>query len=87
MDVAKLGLDAKIKNEKVFDIASELLNIAKESLAERKILDASGNDETGFLNIIEETLQNKTSPAKELLKNFEIKYQGNMDKMIEDVSY
>ena len=87
IDVAKLGLDAKIKNEKVFDIASELLNIAKKSLADRKILDASGNDETGFLNIIEETLQNKTSPAKELIKNFEIKYQGDMDKMIEDVSY
>ena len=54
---------------------------------ERKVFDASGNDETGYLSVLEETLQNKASPARELMKNFEIKYKGNIEKVIEDVSY
>ncbi|MEC6997547.1 MAG: glutamate--cysteine ligase [Pseudomonadota bacterium] len=87
IDVAKFGLDAVIKNEKVLDIARKLLNIARETLLERKVFDASGNDETGYLSVLEETLQNKASPARELMKNFETKYKSNIEKVIEDVSY
>ena len=87
IDVAKLGLDAKIKNEKVLNIACELLNIARDTLVERKIFDTSGNDESGYLSVLEEILQRGKSPARELIKKFTTKYKSNMAKVIEDISY
>ena len=87
VDVAKLGLGAEIKKEKVFYIASELLNIARNTLLERGFLDSAGNDETGYLNVLEEILQNKASPARDLINNFSSTYNNNMKKLIEEISY
>ena len=69
-DVAKQGLDAEIKKEKVLNIARELLKIARNSLVERKFLDSLGNNESGYLSVLEEILQKKASPARELIYNF-----------------
>ena len=87
VDVAKVGLGAEIKKEKVFYIASELLNIARKTLLEREVLDSVGNDETGYLNVLEEILQNKASPARDLINNFSSTYKNDMKKLIEEISY
>ena len=87
LDVAKKGLDAEIKKEKVLSIAHELLKIARSSLVERKALDSLGNNESGYLNVLEETLQKKASPAKELVKNFSNKYNDDIQELIKDIAY
>ncbi len=87
LDVAKKGLDAEIKKEKVLNLARELLKIARKSLVERDTLDSLGNNESGYLNVLEEILQNETSPAKELVKNFSNKYNGNIQELIKDIAY
>ena len=38
--------------EKVLDIANELLKIARNSLVERGLLDALGNNESGYLSVL-----------------------------------
>ena len=86
-DVAVKGLNAVIQKEKVIDIAIELLSIAKKCLIERKVLDSAGNNETGYLDILEETIQKKASPARELIKNFSPKHGNSFRKLIEDIAY
>ena len=68
--VAKKGLDAEIRGEKVLDVAKNLLEISRSGLIKRNVKDALGNNESIYLNVLEEILQKKISPAKELLKKF-----------------
>ncbi|MDC3024201.1 glutamate--cysteine ligase [Alphaproteobacteria bacterium] len=87
VNVAKLGLDAKIRGEKVLDIAKGLIDISKCSLIKRNIKDSVGNNESIYLNVLEEILQKKLSPAKELLKNFYIEYDNSIEKLLRSIAY
>ncbi len=86
-DVAIQGLDAKINGEKVLSVAYKLLEIAKESLIERKIFDSQGNNESGYLNVLEEILQNKMSPGKLLLREFLEKHNSDINNLLKDIAY
>ena len=87
LDVAKKGLDAEIKKEKVLNIANELLKIARGSLVEREVLDSQGNNESGYLNVLEEIILRKSSPAKELMEKFSNKYNSNFEELMKDIAY
>ena len=86
-DVAKQGLDAEIKGEKVLSLAKELLGIARSNLLKRNVLDNLGDNESIYLNVLEEILQKKISPARELLKNFDIDYENSMEKLLRAIAY
>ncbi len=87
IEVAKFGLDAEIQGTKVLNIAQNLLEIAKSSLITRDIRDAVGNNESIYLHVLEEILQKKVSPAKDLLKSFEFEYKNSMVKLLEGIAY
>ena len=86
-DVAKKGLDAEINGEKVIGIARDLLEIARNSLTKRNVKDAIGNNESIYLNVLEDILHKKISPAKELLTNFSKEYNNNMEKLLKGIAY
>ncbi len=86
-DVARQGLDAEIKKEKVLNIAHELLKIARNSLVERGFLDSLGNNESGYLSVLEEILHKKASPARELIYSFANKYNSSIQKLVKDIAY
>ncbi len=86
-DVAIQGLDAEIKKEKVLSIAHELLKIARNSLVERGFLDSLGNNESGYLSVLEEILHKKASPARELIYSFANKYNNSIEKLVKDIAY
>ena len=86
-DVAKKGLDAEINGEKVIGIARDLLEIARNSLTKRNVKDAIGNNESIYLNVLEDILHKKISPAKELLNNFSKEYNNNMEKLLKGIAY
>jgi glutamate--cysteine ligase len=69
-DVPKLGFQARIRGRTVLDLANECLAIAREGLERRNRLDASGRDETRYLEPLDELVTRGRTPAEELLEKF-----------------
>jgi len=75
--VPKLALDAPIPGGgKLRDIAGEVLDIANAGLAARGRLNASGDNETGFLDPLREIVRSGKVPAQVLLD----RYRGSWDE-------
>ncbi len=86
-DVAKFGLNAKVNGKLVNEIALELISYSKEGLNNRNIIDAKGENETQFLKVLEEILMTSKTPAEQLLKDYELKWKGNITNLIREMSY
>src|ERR1700728_2312060 len=69
-DVPKQGLAATLGGRTVFEIANDVLKLARAGLERRKCLDAAGQDETHYLEVLEDRLARGTTPAQELLEKF-----------------
>ena len=69
--VPKLALDAPIPSgRKLLDLAREVLPIARSGLTARARLNASGDNETGFLDTLEEIVASGKVPAQRLLDHY-----------------
>ena len=67
-EVPRLALDAPLPGGgKLSDIAGEVLAIARSGLAARARLNAAGDNETGFLNPLDEIVKDGRVPAQRLL--------------------
>ncbi|MFY9757030.1 MAG: glutamate--cysteine ligase, partial [Pseudolabrys sp.] len=86
-DVPKLGLAGKIRGHTVFEIAGELLALARGGLVRRRHLDANGQDETHYLEILEDRLDRGTTPAQELLDKFNGPWAGSVDPIYIEQAY
>ena len=86
-DVAKLGLNAKIKNTSVKEFASELIKISTNGLKNRAYLDSKNRDETQYLAVLEEIINSEKTPAQTLLENYNNKWNRDITKLIEEMSY
>ena len=68
----------------------EIRNLEKISLKglnNRNIIDAKGENETQFLKVLEEILMTSKTPAEQLLKDYELKWKGNITNLIREMSY
>ena len=61
------GLDLKLGNKKLNDYAKDLILIAKKGLKNRAIKDSTGNDESGYLNQLEDITYSGKNHAKKML--------------------
>ncbi len=87
-DVAKNGLQATLKGEKVLDIAKKLINIAEKTLQTDKVLDAFGRDESVFLEPIKEYIFVKEkSPAEWLVHQWEGEWRNSFFPVFEWCQY
>jgi len=86
-DVPKLGLAARIRGRTVYEIAGELLALAHGGLLRRRHLDANGQDETHYLEILEDRLDRGTTPAQELLDKFNGPWAGSVDPIYTEQAY
>ena len=67
-DVPRLALDADIPGGgKLRDLAKEVLAISRQGLSARARLNSSGDNETGFLEPLEEIVESGKVPAQRLL--------------------
>ena len=83
--VPQLALDAPLPGGgKLGDIAGEVLNIASAGLAARKQLNASGDDETGFLAPLREIVAERRVPAQRLLDKFHGEWGGDIARIYEE---
>jgi glutamate--cysteine ligase len=86
-DVPKQGLAAKIRGRTVFEIATDILKLARSGLARRKHFDGGGRDETRYLEVLEDRLARGTTPAQELLEKYYGPWGGSVDPIYADEAY
>ena len=77
-DVPRLALDAPLPGGgKLRDIAKDVLAIAHRGLAARGRRNASGDDETGFLEPLNEIVRSGKVPAERLLERYHAQWDGD----------
>ena len=77
--VAKDGLGGMLGGHDVFDLARRSVEIASDGLRRRGICDDSGNDETGFLQPLRQTIAAQKTPAEMMLDKYHGDWDGNID--------
>ncbi|MGH6670453.1 MAG: glutamate--cysteine ligase [Xanthobacteraceae bacterium] len=86
-DVPRLGLAAKVRGMTMFELATEILKLARAGLARRKRLDVSGQDETRYLQVLEDNLARGSTPAQELLDKYNGPWKGSVDPIYTEGAY
>jgi glutamate--cysteine ligase len=86
-DVPTQGLAAKIGGRTVFEIATESLSLARAGLERRKRRDVGGEDETHYLEVLDDRLARGTTPAQELLDKFHGPWGGSVDPIYAEEAY
>jgi glutamate--cysteine ligase len=85
--VPREGFRARFRKGTIEDVAKEVLKIARAGLRARDRQSYAGADETGFLNILDETLTRNLSPAELRLKKFHEEWNGNIDPIFYEYAY
>lgn len=86
-DVARLGLKAEIHGRTVHGLARELLELARGGLSRRARLNPAGDNETGFLRILEEIVDSGTTPAERKLAAWENEWDRRMEPLFREYAY
>ena len=82
-DMHKEGMQAKAGKYKTKDLAKELFSIAKQGLKIQNNLNQKGQDETIYLDALEEkVIKTGKSPAETLLDKWVSVYDRNLDKLL-----
>jgi glutamate--cysteine ligase len=83
--VPEMALDAPIPGgRKLLDLAREVLPIARAGLSARGRLSTSGDNETGFLEPLEEIVESGKVPAQRLLDKFHGEWGGDIARVYEE---
>ncbi|WP_114521934.1 glutamate--cysteine ligase [Altererythrobacter sp. ZODW24] len=78
----KLGLASKIPGGGTLqDLGKEALAIARQGLSERGKLGTSGDNETGFLDTLDEIVSSGKSPAQRLLDMYHGEWNGDISQV------
>jgi glutamate--cysteine ligase len=86
--VPKLGLKAPIPGGKTLqDIAGRILDISAAGLTARNRLNSSGDNESGFLDPLREIVASKKTLADRLLEHYHGKWQGDLTKIYDEMSF
>ncbi len=81
------GLKAEIKGKPVLDIAREAVAISKAGLKARARLNGEGQDESIFLQPLDEVLAKKTTMADDLLSLYHGRWNGSVEPVFEEYQY
>ncbi len=83
--VPRLALDTPLPGGgKLLDLAREVLPIARAGLSARARLSSSGDNETGFLEPLEEIAESGKVPAQRLLDKFHGEWGGDISRVYEE---
>jgi glutamate--cysteine ligase len=80
--VPKLALDAPVPGGRTLrDIAPDVLKIARDGLVARGQLNSSGDNETGFLETLDEIVASGKVPAQRLLDKYHGEWGGDVSRV------
>src|SRR3984893_993539 len=87
-EVPRLGFNAVIRERKVRGLARDMISLARNGLKRRRRLDYySGQDESYFLDPIEEIVESGKTPAEVLLARFGGEWNGSIEPVFEALKY
>ncbi|ALE15911.1 Glutamate--cysteine ligase [Altererythrobacter epoxidivorans] len=80
--VPKLALDAEIPGgRKLHDLAKEVMAISRQGLVSRARINSSGDNETGFLETLDEIVASGKVPAQRLLDKYHGEWGGDIKRV------
>lgn len=86
--VPKLGLDAPLPGGgKLRDIAAQVLAISRGGLSARARLNEAGDNETGYLQPLDEIVATGKTPAERLLDLYNGPWGGDLSRIYEEKSF
>jgi glutamate--cysteine ligase len=86
--VPELGLKAQIPGgETLHALGRRILAIAEAGLNARARLNASGDNESGFLDPLREVLASGATPAERLLDRYRGPWQGDISRIYDEESF
>ncbi len=86
-EAPRRALAVPFRGRTLLDIAREVLEIAHSGLRARARLDRLGENETGFLAALDESLRSGKSPAELALERFHADWGGSVDPVFEELAY
>ena len=86
-EVPRLGLAAQIRGRGVAELAADILKLSRAGLARRNRLDAAGRDEGRYLEVLDERLARRKTPADDLLAKFHGPWNGSVDPIYDEQAY
>jgi glutamate--cysteine ligase len=86
-DVATHGYRASYRGQSVLSLCDRLLQIAKGGLARIGDKDERGNDETGFLKTLEDSVARKETFAERLVRKLREDWNGDLTRLWEEVEF
>jgi len=86
-EVPRLGLAATIRGRSVAELAAAILKLSRAGLARRNRLDATGRDESRYLDVLDERLGRRKTPAEDLLDKFHGPWNGSVDPIYDEQAY
>jgi glutamate--cysteine ligase len=85
--VPRTALGTRVRRHVLRDLAVEVLAICQTGLATRNRLNSRGEDESRFLDPLQEIAASGRTPAEELLEAYETRWRHNVDPVFEEYSY
>jgi glutamate--cysteine ligase len=89
VEAADKGLQAKVGNIKMIELAREVLTIANAGLKARSIpsFNSKFPDETHFLDELKEVVETKRTAADKLIDLYTANWRGDISKVFDQHSY
>ena len=85
--VARHGLAAEVDGVRMRDLAGEVLAMARDGLSARAELNTAGDNETGFLNSLDEVVRSGMTPAEKKLHQFGTDWNEEIDPLFREYAY
>ncbi len=86
-DVPKSALKTRFRDKTVREIALDVLEMAHGGLRRRNQLDSIGLDETNYLKPLFQIAESGITPADEMLRAYERRWQGDVDPVFQEYAY
>ncbi|MBB5274715.1 glutamate--cysteine ligase [Rhizobium rosettiformans] len=81
------GLKASVAGRPLMEVAREVVEISRTGLKARAQLNAEGQDESVFLNTLDEVLAKRTTLADDMLALYHGRWNGSVDPVFVDYQY
>ncbi|MCC7346293.1 MAG: glutamate--cysteine ligase [Variibacter sp.] len=86
-DVPRLGFKATLRGRSMLALARECLALSRAGLARRARLDREGDDETQYLDPLDDIVARGQTPAEDLLEKFQGSWAGDLDRIFAEYAY
>ena len=86
-DVPRTALATRFKNGTVQDLSKDVLAVARQGLQARGRMDGYGDDESHFLDSLDDVAQSGRTLAEEFLDKYETEWNGSVDPLFKEYAY